>query len=195
MPKVVDHHQRRTEIVWALWQVISERGIEGVTFQAVAQAAQVSVGRIQHYFGSKDELILAGCRAIVDLSSARYEERARFLDPWEALAELVIQPIPRTEEFRLGAAVWYAYIARAVVDPGIGEVVNVTIRSTQEKAETLLRTADAPPAAAIRLVSLSAGLTQRVLVGTTAPEEAVAILKADVEAVRFNLGVGSADEA
>lgn len=188
MPKIVDHNQRRTEITWALWQVVSERGIEGVTFQAVAQAARISVGRIQHYFSSKDELVLAGCRAIVDLSTAAYEERVRSLDPWEALTELVIQPIPQTKEFRLGAAVWYAYIARAVVDPAIGEIVQAATRGTQDEAESLLRAAGSRSAYAARLVSLSAGLTQRVLIGAMTPEDAVAILKTEVEALRSDTG-------
>ena len=48
MPKIVDPEQRRTEIIHGLWAVIYEHGIHAVTYQAVAQAAGVSVGRIQH---------------------------------------------------------------------------------------------------------------------------------------------------
>ena len=48
MPKVVDHEQRRSEITMALWLVIYEEGIDGVSFRAVARAAGVSVGRVQH---------------------------------------------------------------------------------------------------------------------------------------------------
>ena len=50
MPKVVDHDQRRAEIIGALWEVIGERGTEGASLMTVARAAGVSVGRIQHYF-------------------------------------------------------------------------------------------------------------------------------------------------
>ena len=32
MPKIVDHAQRRTEIIHALWAVIYERGIHAVTY-------------------------------------------------------------------------------------------------------------------------------------------------------------------
>ena len=42
MPKIVDHAQRRTEIIHALWAVIYERGIHAVTYQAVAE---VEIGR------------------------------------------------------------------------------------------------------------------------------------------------------
>ena len=79
MPKIVDPEQRRTEIIHGLWAVIYERGIHAVTYQAVAQAAGVSVGRIQHYFDSKQDLVHAGCRAMVE---ARPRPRRSAPTPW-----------------------------------------------------------------------------------------------------------------
>jgi AcrR family transcriptional regulator len=184
VPKLVDHEQRRAEITRALWDVISDRGIEGVTYQAVAQAAGVSVGRVQHYFASKDNLIHAGCQAIVDRASRLYAERVRGLDPWQALLDLLTEPIPHTESFKRGAAVWYAYLARGVVDPGIGAIIADASRGTLDEAASLLRTAGAPPTDAVRLVSLSNGLTQRVLVGVTTPEEAAVILGNEIARLR-----------
>lgn len=187
MPKVVNLEQRRTEIVRALWTVINHRGIEGVTYQAVARAAGISVGRVQHYFGSKEELVRAGCQGIVDRASTAYYNRVRSLDPWSALVELLIEPIPRTEAFRRGAAVWYAYVARAAVDPNIGEIVAEACRGTVREAASLLESAGASSGASTRLVGLSYGLTQRVLIGVTTPEEAIAILRDEAELVRASL--------
>src|SRR5699024_11413882 len=62
--KIVDHAQRRTEIVHALWQVIYLSGIDAVSFRSVAEAAGISIGRVQHYFPSRRELVLEGCRQI-----------------------------------------------------------------------------------------------------------------------------------
>jgi len=76
MPKIVDPEQRRTEIIHGLWAVIYERGIHAVTYQAVAQAAGVSVGRIQHYFDSKQDLVHAGCRAMVEGAAGALAELA-----------------------------------------------------------------------------------------------------------------------
>lgn len=180
MPKRVDHEQRRAEIVRALWVVINDRGIEGVTYQAVARAAGISVGRVQHYFESKDELVLAGCRAIVERATEVYSERVRSLDPWSGLLELLTEPIPRMEAFRRGAAVWYAYIARGAVDPEIGEIVREASRGTVAEAASLLTSAHAPSSEANRLVSLSNGLTQRVLIGVTTSEEALDILHDEI---------------
>ena len=184
VPKRVDHEQRRAEIVRALWTVINGRGIEGVTYQAVAGAAGISVGRVQHYFDSKEELVRAGCRAIVERATRTYSERVRSLDPWSALLELLTEPIPRTETFRRGAAVWYAYMARGVVDPEIGEIVSDASRGTVAEAASLLESAHAPPSEAERLVGLSNGLTQRVLIGATTSEEALTILRDEVAGLK-----------
>lgn len=190
MPKVVDHEERRLQIAHGLWQVISERGIEGVTYQRVAEAAKVSVGRIQHYFDSKEELVLAGCQAMVDQAEARYNSDAD--DPWDALFELLSEPIPQSAQFRLGAAVWYAYMARGVVDPAIGEIVGEATRGTVEEAKQLLTDAHIPhtiaPRLATRLVSLSNGLTQRVLIGATPAYEALGLITEEIGVLRESYG-------
>lgn len=180
VPRRVDHEQRRAEIVRALWTVINDRGIEGVTYQAVAQAAGISIGRVQHYFDSKDGLVLAGCRAIVERATEGYSERVRSLDPWSGLLELLTEPIPQTAAFRRGAAVWYAYIARGVVDPEIGKIVRDASRGTVAEAVSLLESAHAPSSDATRLVSLSNGLTQRVLIGVTTADEALGVLHDEI---------------
>ena len=178
MPKVVDHDQRRAEIIGALWEVISERGTEGASLMTVARAAGVSVGRIQHYFASKQDLVQAGCQAIVDMAEAGYRDRTRESDPWQTLADLLTQSIPKTAAFRMGAAVWYAYMARAVVDPGIGEIVRRAAQGTHEEVRSLLRAGGAPEDLATTLLGMSAGLTQHVLVGALSASEATAAMTA-----------------
>lgn len=184
MPKIVDHDQRRAEIIGALWEVISERGTEGASLTTVARAAGVSVGRIQHYFTSKQELVQAGCQAIVDMAEAGYRDRTRESDPWQALADLLTQPIPTSAAFRMGAAVWYAYMARAVVDPGIGEIVRQAAQGTHEEVRSLLRAGGAPEDLATALLGMSAGLTQHVLVGALSASEATAAMTAAINRFR-----------
>lgn len=143
-----------------------------------------SGGRVQHYFASKDELICEGCRAIVAGASRAYSDRASSLDAWSSLLELLTEPIPQTEAFRHGAAVWYAYLARGVVDPKIGEIVRDASRGTVEEASSLLASVCAPPGEAERLVSLSNGLTQRVLNGATTSQEALTILRDEIDLLK-----------
>ncbi|MFD2025946.1 TetR/AcrR family transcriptional regulator [Promicromonospora aerolata] len=95
MPRVVDHAERRQQIVFALWLVIAQQGIEGVSLRHVAAEAGVSMGRIQHYFGTKEALVLAGCTALVDSAYGGYQETAE-APPRDRLLHVVSQQIPGT---------------------------------------------------------------------------------------------------
>src|SRR5699024_6756068 len=106
MPRIVDHASRRAEIVHALWAVIHEKGLDSVSFRAVAEAAGVSIGRIQHYFTSKEELIREGCAQLVAAAETQYAEVPEDAGPRRTLWHLVASPIPSTQPRRIGAAVW-----------------------------------------------------------------------------------------
>ena len=184
MPKIVDHEQRRTEIIYALWQVIYEQGIHAASYQAVARAAGISVGRIQHYFASKQDLVRAGCQAIVDTAESVHFERTEALEPLDALTELLIQPLPRTEALRLGISVWYAYLARATADPQIREIFTKASRGTLDYAAHLLKQAGAPAQEAGRLIALSNGLAQAAMVGAVTVDEAARVLHQEVDSLK-----------
>ena len=184
VPKIVDHEQRRTEIIHALWQGIYEQGIHAASYQTVARAAGISVGRIQHYFTSKQDLVRAGCQAIVDTAESVHFGRTEALEPFDALTELLTQPIPRNNAFRLGTAVWYAYLAQAVADPQIMEIVTKACRETLDYAAGLLKQAGAPAQEAERLIALSNGLAQATMVGAATANEAVRILSQEVDSLK-----------
>lgn len=196
MPKIVDHEQRRGEIVLALWQVIYERGIDGVSFRAVAEAAEVSIGRVQHYFTSKDELVVLGCRAMVSAAeddhgpgvSPREPRRAR-----DELTSFLCAPLPLTEELRVGSSVWATYLAKSVSHPGIAAVVAEAMQARVEVTARLLAAArgageaaseagaERVRSAALGLVSLSEGLNTRVLARALGADEAAALIREAVD--------------
>lgn len=201
MPRIVDHDARRAEIVHALWAVIHARGIDHVSLRAVAEAGGISVGRVQHYFATKDELVREGCRRIVAASAAAHEERTRRAlgtgeggaeeasaerSPAEAradLRELVRAAVPTTEEFRLGSAVWHAYLAVSVGDPEIARIVVDALTGARSEAAHLVARADRGASdgadsadVAVRLLATADGLGQRVLVGALGPDEALRLV-------------------
>lgn len=199
MPRIVDHEDRRGEIVHGLWAVIHAQGLEGVTFRRVAEAAGISTGRIQHYFSSKEELVQAGCTHMVALAREGHEARTAQSDPGAALRDLLAAPIPGTTAERLGAAVWYAYLARSASDPRIAEIVAAALDDARDRALRLIadlrRTGHAPcpePAAqvaaeheSLTLLALGDGLAQRVVLGAVDGEGARRIL--DQELARRGL--------
>ncbi|HJF75990.1 MAG TPA: TetR/AcrR family transcriptional regulator [Brevibacterium linens] len=215
MPKIVDHAQRRTEIVHALWQVIYLKGIDGVSFRSVAEAAGISIGRVQHYFPSRSELILEGCRQIVDSAEAAGPEGAdASSDPGSAkavsaLREFCFAFIPTGETMRIGASVWYTYVARAVMDEQIADIIRASDRATLELGIRLYRAVGEGDGAAhaddaggtdgsdyaddaggtdgevattwtMRMIALGKGLAQEVMLDERSAASAKAILEAEL---------------
>lgn len=189
MPKIVDHAARRTEIVHGLWQVIYTCGINAVTFRSVAGAAGISIGRVQHYFPSREGLILEGCRQLVASADLGGSDDAK--DRVAELTEFLHAFIPSGEAMRMGASVWFTYVAKAVGDPDIAEIVVANDRRTEEAAVERVERARAQsgesvlPAAdvAARIVALAKGLAQEVMLGVRSPESAYRILDDEVDRI------------
>ncbi len=99
--------QTRQRIVQAVWNVIAERGLAGLTTRVVAQQAGVSHGMCHYYFANKDDLILG----VVDFA------RHYWIQPLEELVEG-----PGTPEERLDKVVsWMA-------EPATREVMRVHLQ-------------------------------------------------------------------
>jgi TetR/AcrR family transcriptional repressor of bet genes len=71
MPKIVDHAQRRDEIAHVACQVVAIYGFEQATMARIARAAGYTTGMVAHYYESKQDIILAALRLILQ----RIEER------------------------------------------------------------------------------------------------------------------------
>ena len=63
-PAPVDHDERRARLTEVLLAVVSEVGLEGASIRAVAARAGVSIGTVQHYFATKDEMLLYAYRHV-----------------------------------------------------------------------------------------------------------------------------------
>lgn len=195
MPRIVDHSQRRTEIVYAVWALVAEQGIDAVTMRRVAAQAGVSLGQVQHYFASKEQLLQHACRAIVDLSAGHFAERTSDLSTLETIRALLLQPIPRDPVSRAGVAVWQAFLTRAASDPGIRDIVldavdgacrELTRMITQAQLEGALHGALDAARTARSLFALSYGLSQQVLIDAVGAEEAAAAAEATLAALTSN---------
>ncbi|MFF2626774.1 TetR/AcrR family transcriptional regulator [Kitasatospora griseola] len=117
MPKQVDHAQRRSEISAAVWLVVSESGLEGLTLRAVAAAADCTTGRVMHYFPDKKAL-LAHARSVMHHRMAeRIDAMPAGGTAREALYAVAEQALPLDEERRLEAAVWSHFQLAGRADP------------------------------------------------------------------------------
>jgi AcrR family transcriptional regulator len=55
----VDHESRREEIAEVAAQLIAENGLNALTTRALAKRMGCSIGVLSHYFGGKDDIVLA----------------------------------------------------------------------------------------------------------------------------------------
>ena len=59
MPRVADKQERRDQLVDAAFRVIARDGLAGTSMRAVAKEAGCTIGLINHWFASRDDLIEA----------------------------------------------------------------------------------------------------------------------------------------
>ncbi|MGV9194368.1 TetR family transcriptional regulator [Microbacterium sp. MC2] len=57
MPKLIDHGERRAQIVHAAWAVAASNGVGAVTLRQVADDAGIVVGSLRHIFSSRDDCV------------------------------------------------------------------------------------------------------------------------------------------
>jgi AcrR family transcriptional regulator len=116
VPKAVDHHLRRAELVGATWRVIADEGIGAATIRRIAEVAECTTGRVTHYFASKDEVLLAALQQVHDAVGARMLRHLQHLqqeDPPAALRAVLLEALPLDDEKLLEWRVMLAFFGRS----------------------------------------------------------------------------------
>ena len=123
MPKQVDHEERRREIAAAVARLAATRGLQGVTFREVAAEAGMSVALVQHYFGTKENLLIG----TLDIESARLAavivDRAAQLGPdagpLARLREVAAVFLGTDPDSRAAMLLYHGFGAAALTDAGL----------------------------------------------------------------------------
>jgi AcrR family transcriptional regulator len=122
MPKIVDHEERRRELVAAVVRVIKRDGIERCTLRSVARESGYSSGVLAHYFVDKDDLLTAALRLSHERIYARIAEKLEPLAGLAAVREFVLDNLPLDEERLTETQLELTYWARALGDARVLEV-------------------------------------------------------------------------
>jgi TetR/AcrR family transcriptional repressor of bet genes len=121
MARPSNTEQRKQEIVMALLRVMSERGYEKASIQAIAKEAGLSAGLLHYHFKSKQEILLALVNWITTSATERLEKLNEGLnDPWEKLTAFINARLS-TDENTLPEAVtaWVVIAGESVRQPEI----------------------------------------------------------------------------
>lgn len=145
MPKRVDHEQRRAVLAAALWRIAARDGLASTTVRQVAAEAGVSVGMVQHYFATKDQMLTFALQRIGDDLGARITRRIAELpeprDPYQVVRIVLFERLPTTPERRVHVQVLVAWLGRIAINPELTEYLAEGTTVLREHIAAQLRAA------------------------------------------------------
>lgn len=116
MPKIVDHDQRRLELVDATWRIIARHGIEGATMRDIALEAGFSNGALKPYFPTKDDLLTFAFRHVFNRTNQRIALTTFNRTGLPAIRAIGLEVLPVDEEKISEARIVIAFWQKAVTD-------------------------------------------------------------------------------
>jgi TetR/AcrR family transcriptional repressor of bet genes len=132
MARVGTEKQRKQELIEATIKSIEDHGFQGTTILTISRQANLSAGIISHYFGSKQGLILATIRYLLEeLKQGLLQQIAHCEQP--LTPELRLQMIVDTNFacFQQSTSVtrtWLCFWAQALHDPELARLQSVNSR-------------------------------------------------------------------
>ena len=115
MPKIVDHDQRRQEIVEVAWRFIAREGIGKLNLRDLAAAAGYSNGALKPYFPTRDALLEATFNFVADATNRRVHIAVQHLEGVKAIEAFAREVLPlddlRINEARIAVHFWNLALA------------------------------------------------------------------------------------
>lgn len=121
MPKIVDHDERREEILRAAIRVIDSVGLDNTTTRAIALESGYSNGVLSHYFEDKDDILQSILVKTHREFMTRVEDSMRGKDEFGRLWAMLMQNLPLDRERRVETLMEMNFWPRAVSNPASRE--------------------------------------------------------------------------
>ncbi len=170
-PSIAD--ERRPQILRAATRVIAQRGFAATRLSDVADEAGLSVGTLQHYFGSREAVLAAAFRHMQAASLRRwYASVDGEPDPWRRIVSLVEGSSVHSDRFRERWALWLEFWGMCLRDPDLrrhsGDLHDAWQSPIREAIQDGIRCGSfdedvSPRDVADRLISLMDGLALQLL--------------------------------
>ena len=159
-------------------RVAAEHGLEAVSLRHVAAEAGVSAGMVQHYFRTKDEMMVFALDVVRDRGTARVNAAVAALGPSPAprllLRTLLTALLPLDDETRADGRVALAFLAYTAVRPATAPALREGTQQMLGFVTSLLPGGD--PARAAGVLALMEGLGMYLLGGQYTPAQALTAL-------------------
>ena len=174
---------RRRALIGAALKEISDRGSLDVTVAQIATRAGVSSALAHHYFGAKDDLILATMRHLLAEFGAGVVARLKASDSPRARLSAIIRGSFGPEQFHQATiSAWLTFYAWALSSRQAARLLRLYQRRLHSNLVHALRPLVAAPEATRVAEGLGAFidgvyLREALLGRTTAPEAAIALIE------------------
>lgn len=112
----------RDRILDTLLRLAAERGAEGVTVREVASAAAVSIGTVQYYCHSKEQMLTMAFDEVNRRIAARVDAIEYDGPVGAVLRRALLEFLPIDDVRRREASVYLAFSTRAVVEPTLAAI-------------------------------------------------------------------------
>lgn len=141
MPRLVDHTQKRLEILRATWELIATRGVAAATMREIAAASGYANGALSHYFRDKQQLLEAAYVYVWEATNERIRARLPGLRGVPAIRIYCEEISPSNDRARLEAKIVLPFFAQAVSDDRLAGLTRATF--DQWRAELVSHFAEA----------------------------------------------------
>ena len=109
--------EQRRRIVLSAFEVLANEGLQAFAMRRVAQQAGCTIGLINHWFSSKEDLIMAAWKEAGERETAR--TAALLVSGEHDVLGVLEASLPIDEARRQEALVWVAFHALAVSQPSV----------------------------------------------------------------------------
>ncbi|MER8089932.1 TetR/AcrR family transcriptional regulator [Streptomyces sp. NPDC087532] len=185
MPKQVDHRERRETIARALWRTVEQRGIAHASVREVAREAGISHGAVQHYFATREEMLVFAMDFASEQTSRRVTEGITGLGdpphPRDTLRAMLTEMLPLRPDARATSRMSAAYVLEALHNADIHTRARDGLTHGRDLIEQIVRQAitdghispDRDPATETNLLLALTGLTPLIELSVIEPQEAL----------------------
>ena len=140
MPRIGMEPLRRKALISAAIEAIHARGMGQVTMGEIARRAGVSAALAHHYFGGKDQLLLATMRHLLSELSDEIQARLAEAQTPEERVSAVIRGNFAAGQFRPAViSAWLAFYVQAQIDPEARRLLRVYTRRLESNLVHALR--------------------------------------------------------
>jgi len=143
MPRIVDHDERRGEIIRATWRVIAREGIANTTTREIAKEAGCSYGVLAHYFTDKADILASALVASHRQVRGRTDVRNEGVSGLAALRTLMLESLPLDEQRVVEAKVEVSFWGQAVGNDDLVKIQNAEVDGLWERIRQRLAEAEA----------------------------------------------------